>query len=522
MEPARILVVDDEAAILRLLKEALTQWGYQVTGATSGAEALQALRGDMFNAVITDIRMPDMNGLELLKEINAKVAPTDSPVLIEGESGTGKELVAAAIHRLSPRAKGPFIPVNCSAIPEDLLESEFFGHVRGAFSGAVSDTLGLFRGANEGTIFLDEVAELSPGLQVKLLRVLQEMQVRPVGSTKAYAVDVRVIAATNRDLERTIAEGQLRQDLYYRLNVVRVTLPPLRSRRDDIPPLVNHFIRRFSRRFRREIHGTTPEALAALQAYDFPGNARELENLIERAFAMGAREQISLTDLPSLTAGQAAPVAATSGAIPQLAEVEKELILRALAFSKDDKEAAAMARAGLQGASAEMVLLVTAGVPSQDTMPMIRSVLGPVGVAGGATAAILTHNGAVGSGALVVCLANGDGAVSGVAASSGRDLADAAQGAARLILAGWPFRMRYPRGLGLAFCRPGVGAPAGRTGPPGPGGGEEGAATRRGVAAGGPGGGGLARPAAARGGVAPPAAPPGSLVVAPPGPPPRR
>src|SRR5213080_1597360 len=410
MEPAKILVVDDEAAILRLLKEALTQWGYQVTSASSGAEALQALRGDMFDAVITDIRMPDMNGLELLKEIKrhdesvevvvmtgyptiasavealkegafdylskpllldelrhlmarmterrflrgevhslrarlgeeltvnelvgnsapmqrvkeilAKVAPTDSPVLIEGESGTGKELVAAAIHRLSPRAKGPFIPVNWSAIPEDLLESEFFGHVRGAFSGAVSDTLGLFRGANEGTIFLDEVAELSPGLQVKLLRVLQEMQVRPVGSTKAYAVDVRVIAATNRDLERTIAEG---------------------PRRQDVPALANHFIRRFSRRFRREIRGTTPDALAALQAYDFPGNVRELENLIERAFAMGAREQITLTDLPSLTAGQAAPVAATSGAIPQLAEVEKELILRALAFYKDDKEAAATA-----------------------------------------------------------------------------------------------------------------------------------------------------------------------------------
>ena len=431
MEPAKILVVDDEAAILRLLKEALSQWGYQVTGASSGAEALQALRGDMFDAVITDIRMPDMNGLELLKEIKrhdesvevvvmtgyptiasavealkegafdylskpllldelrhlmvrmterrflrgevhslrarlgeeltvnelvgnsapmqrvkeiiAKVAPTDSPVLIEGESGTGKELVAAAIHRLSPRAKGPFIPVNCSAIPGDLLESEFFGHVRGAFSGAVSDTLGLFRGANEGTIFLDEVAELSPGLQVKLLRVLQEMQVRPVGSTKAYAVDVRVIAATNRDLERTIAEGQLRQDLYYRLNVVRVSLAPLRARREDVPALANHFIRRFSRRFRREIRGTTPDALAALQAYDFPGNVRELENLIERAFAMGAREQITLTDLPSLTAGQASPVAQTSGAIPQLAEVEKELILRALAFYKDDKEAAATA-----------------------------------------------------------------------------------------------------------------------------------------------------------------------------------
>src|SRR6184192_2503926 len=396
MEPARILIVDDEAAILRLLKEALTQWGYQVTGASSGAEALQALRGDMFDAVITDIRMPDMNGLELLKEIKrhdesvevvvmtgyptiasavealkegafdylskpllldelrhlmvrmterrflrgevhtlrerlgeeltvtelvgnsgpmqrvkeiiGKVAGTGSPVLIEGESGTGKELVAAAIHRLSPRAKGPFIPVNCSAIPSDLLESEFFGHVRGAFSGAVSDTLGLFRGANDGTLFLDEIAELSPALQVKLLRVLQEMQVRPVGSTKAYTVDVRVIAATNRDLEQAMHAGTFRQDLFYRLNVVRIHLPPLRDRRDDIPALVNHFVRRFNGRLRRDVRGITPEALAALTAYDFPGNIRELENLIERAFAMGAREQIGLNDLPSLTRGAVASV----------------------------------------------------------------------------------------------------------------------------------------------------------------------------------------------------------------------
>jgi DNA-binding NtrC family response regulator len=432
METAKILVVDDEPSILRLLQEALTQWGYQVKCAASGTEAVEAARAEMFDAVITDIRMPEMSGLELLKEIKrhdesievvmmtgyptiasavealkegaydylskpvlldelrhlmtrmterrflrgevntlrerlgeelavtelvgnsvpmqrvkdiiAKVAVTDSPVLIEGESGTGKELVAAAIHRLSPRGKGPFIPVNCSAIPEDLLESEFFGHVRGAFSGAIADTLGLFRGANDGTIFLDEIAELSPGLQVKLLRVLQEMQVRPVGSTKAYSVDVRVIAATNRDLDRAIAEGKFRQDLYYRLNVVRITLPSLRARHDDVAPLVNHFLRRFNRRFRREIRGITPDALSALQGYDFPGNVRELENLIERAFAMGAREQITLADLPSLTSGHAAPVATSSGgAIPQLAEVEKELILRALAHYSDDKEAAARA-----------------------------------------------------------------------------------------------------------------------------------------------------------------------------------
>ncbi|PYM92770.1 MAG: two-component system response regulator [Candidatus Rokuibacteriota bacterium] len=433
MESAKILVVDDETSILKLLKEALTQWGYQVTCVSTGTEALEAIRTELFDAAITDIRMPEMTGLDLLREIKrhdesievvvmtgyptiasavealkegaydylskplildelrhlmarvterrflkgevqslrarlgeelsvnelvgnaspmqrvkeiiGKVATTDSPVLIEGESGTGKELVAAAIHRLSPRAKGPFIPVNCSAIPEDLLESEFFGHVRGAFSGAVSDALGLFRGANEGTIFLDEIAELSPGLQVKLLRVLQEMQVRPVGSTKAHSVDVRVIAATNRDLDRSIADGRFRQDLYYRLNVVRVSLPPLRARRDDIPALVNHFLRRYNRRFRRDVKGITPDALAALSSYDFPGNVRELENVIERAFAMGAREQITFADLPALGTAVAIPATSSTatGTVPRLADVEKDLILRALAFYKDDKEAAASA-----------------------------------------------------------------------------------------------------------------------------------------------------------------------------------
>lgn len=277
------------------------------------------------------------------------VAKTDVTVLIQGESGTGKELVAAAIHRISSRAKRPFIPVNCSAIPQDLLESEFFGHVRGAFSGAVADALGLFRGADEGTIFLDEIAELSPALQVKLLRVLQEMQVRPVGSTKAYPVDVRVIAATNRDLERAMTEGAFRQDLFYRLNVVRITLPPLRERRDDISALVTHFLRRFNRRFHREVRGIAPDALAALSAYSFPGNVRELENLIERAYAMGARDQITLGDLPSLGRTPVmAPVAAAAASasnqpVPTLADVERELILKALAVFKDDKEAAARA-----------------------------------------------------------------------------------------------------------------------------------------------------------------------------------
>jgi two-component system, NtrC family, response regulator PilR len=431
MEPANVLVVDDERNILAVLRDTLSHFGYRVTCAASAAEALAAIRSELFDAAITDIRMPDMSGLELLREIKrqdesievivmtgyptitsavealkegaydylskplifdelehvmlrvmerrflrgevhtlrtrlgeeltlneligsstaiervkdivAKVAVTDSPVLIEGESGTGKELVAAAIHRLSSRAKGPFMPVNCGAIPPDLLESEFFGHVRGAFSGAVADSLGLFRGAHNGTIFLDEIAELPPTLQVKLLRVLQEMQVRPVGSTKAYPVDARVIAATNRNLEQAMVENRFRQDLYYRLNVIRITLPPLRARREDIPALVTHFLRRFNRRFHRDLRGITPDAMSALAAFDFPGNVRELENLIERAYAMGARDQITLADLPSLTARAAGMPAITGSTLPTLAEVEKDLILRALALLDNDKEEAARA-----------------------------------------------------------------------------------------------------------------------------------------------------------------------------------
>jgi DNA-binding NtrC family response regulator len=431
METAKILVVDDEPSILGLLREALGKWGYHVTCAASGAEALEAIRAGLFDAALMDVRMPDMSGLDLLravkahdesievvimtgyptissavealkegaydylskplildelrhlmarvmerrflrrevhtlrarlgeeltvnelignsrpmqqvKDIIAKVAVTDSPVLIEGESGTGKELVAAAIHRLSDRAKMPFIPVNCSAIPGELLESEFFGHIRGAFSGAVADALGLFRSANQGTIFLDEIAELPPSLQVKLLRVLQEMQVRPVGSTKAYPVDVRVIAATNRNLEQAMTEGLFRQDLFYRLNVVRISLPPLRDRREDIPALVNHFLRRFNRRFRRDVRGVSADALAALATHDFPGNVRELENMIERAYAMGAREQITFADLQVIGRSSVAVPSSSTKPVPTLGEVEKELILKALAVFKNDKEAAARA-----------------------------------------------------------------------------------------------------------------------------------------------------------------------------------
>jgi DNA-binding NtrC family response regulator len=363
-QTARVLVVDDEKSILMLLDEALSNWGYQVTTANSASDALAALRTQVFDAALTDVRMPEMSGIELLRELKkrdesmevvimtgyptiasavealkegaydylskplildelrhlmqrlmerrflrgevqtlrmrlgeeltvseligsspamlrvkdviGKVAVTDSPVLVEGESGTGKELVAAAIHRLSARAKGPFIPVNCSAIPRDLLESEFFGHVRGAFSGAVADALGLFRGANEGTIF-------------------------------------------------------------------RILLAPLRERREDMPALVNHFIRRFNKRFRRDVRGITPDALTALATYDFPGNVRELENVIERAFAMGTRENITLADLPSLSTRPTLTPTVDAKSVPTLAEVEKELILRALAVHNNDKEEAARA-----------------------------------------------------------------------------------------------------------------------------------------------------------------------------------
>jgi DNA-binding NtrC family response regulator len=290
------------------------------------------------------------SAMRQLKSLIDRAAPTNSAVLIEGESGTGKELIAAAIHRGSPRAKGPFIPVNCGAIPTNLLESEFFGHVRGSFTGAVSDALGLFRSAHGGTIFLDEVAELPATLQSKLLRVLQDSEVRPVGATKTYTVDVRVVAATNRSLEAAVRDGQLREDLYYRLNVVRLVAPPLRERRADVPALVQHFVRQFNERFNRHVRGITPDALAALGAYDFPGNVRELENLIERAFALGARDEIRLEDLPALAArlpvvgagalkaGEELPALDTA-----LSQLERELIVKALQLHGNDRERAARA-----------------------------------------------------------------------------------------------------------------------------------------------------------------------------------
>jgi DNA-binding NtrC family response regulator len=427
-ERSKVLIVEDDEGMRSLFEEALSLWGYHATTASTGARAIELVQGQLFDTVLCDVRMPEMDGLTILREIKrhdpsievvmvtgfpavasavealklgaydylakpvnlvelrhvmdrimerrflrrevsslrsrlgaelpvrdlvgstpamlrvkdmvAKVAATDSPVLIEGESGTGKDVVAEAIHRLSARTTGPFVPVNCAAVPPELLESEFFGHVRGAFSGAVADHVGFFRAASGGTIFLDEVAELPPALQVKLLRVLEEHEVRPVGSAKSFPVDVRIVSATNRLVDQAVRDGSLRQDLFYRLNVVRIHIPPLRERKADIPALVAFFLRQFNDRFGREVHGLTAEALASLTAYHFPGNVRELENLLERAYALGARGDIAPADLPALTGP---PPSRPAGPLPSLSDVERELIMRALHVHHNDKDRAARA-----------------------------------------------------------------------------------------------------------------------------------------------------------------------------------
>src|SRR5262249_49911284 len=256
-------------------------------------QEVTALRSRLGSNVPVGELIGSSGRMQNLKDTIAKVAPSDTAVLIEGESGTGKELVATAIHKLSGRAKGPFIPINCSAVPADLMESEFFGHRKGAFSGASADTRGLFRSADGGTLFLDEIGELPLQLQPKLLRVVQEKLVRPVGSTEAHPVDMRIIAATNENLEAAVHSGKFRQDLYFRLNVVRIETPPLRQIKDDIPTLVTHFIRNLNRKFGRQVTSIGSDAILALTAYDFPGNIRELENIIERAYALGAAGEIT-------------------------------------------------------------------------------------------------------------------------------------------------------------------------------------------------------------------------------------
>ena len=259
------------------------------------------------------------------------VAQSKSTVLVTGETGTGKELVARAIHDRSAQRDMPLIKVNCAAIPETLLESELFGHVKGAFTGAVSSKKGKFVLADGGTIFLDEIGTMSPALQAKLLRVLQEREVEPLGAEQTLSVDVRVIAATNRDLRRMVAEGTFQEDLFYRLSVIPIAIPPLRERREDIPALVDHFVLKHTQRTGKTIDQVGPEALAALQAYDWPGNVRELENTIERAVVLATTRVISAGQIQMLGASAAAPSGLPSLVLRTNVEwAEKETMRRAL------------------------------------------------------------------------------------------------------------------------------------------------------------------------------------------------
>ncbi len=287
--------------------------------------------------------------LREVMELVDRIATTRTTVLITGESGTGKERIARAIHERSDRKDNPFLVVNCGALPEALMESELFGHEKGAFTGAAAKHRGLFRDAEGGTLLLDEVGELPLSLQVKLLRALQERAVRPVGATQELPIDVRVLSATNRDIEADVASGKFRQDLYYRLNVIRLDLPPLRDRKEDIPALAERFLKRFAAEMGKDVTGLTPDALRALERYEFPGNVRELENVMERAVALAGSRAVGLGDLPREVSGSAASSDSELLALPEegcqldelLSEAERRLLVAALERSGGVRTAAA-------------------------------------------------------------------------------------------------------------------------------------------------------------------------------------
>ena len=282
--------------------------------------------------------------IQQLREMIAKVARSQAPVHIYGESGTGKELVAQLIHESGPRREGPFVPVNCGAIPTELMESELFGHKRGSFTGAVADKRGLIQSAEDGTLFLDEVADLPLHMQVKLLRVIQEKAVRPIGEQRETPIDVRILSATHKNLSALVAEGRFREDLYYRINVIEMRVPALRERPEDIAELAGAITRRLARRMKIQEPTLTPGAGEALQRYAFPGNVRELENILERALALCASNAISEQDLQLREAPLAAIAAdtVTSGPLgDQLEDIERDAILKALEQTRYNKTAAA-------------------------------------------------------------------------------------------------------------------------------------------------------------------------------------
>ena len=301
----------------------------------------------------------DSPAMEQVRATIAKLARNQAPVYIAGESGVGKELVARLIHERGPRAGGPFVPVNCGAIPSELMESEFFGHRKGSFTGASADKEGLFQAAQGGTLFLDEVAELPLHMQVKLLRAIQEKAVRPIGGRDEIPVDVRILSATHKNLGQLVEQGQFRQDLFYRINVIELRVPPLRERRGDVPQLAAFILKSLAGKSGQEVGRLTPAALDALEAYDFPGNVRELENILERAMAMSDGASIEASDLmlpqrgarpaPTEVAATAGAPAAAAAAAPSadgglddyISNIERTAIVKALEESRYNKTAAA-------------------------------------------------------------------------------------------------------------------------------------------------------------------------------------
>jgi two-component system response regulator AtoC len=429
MAPATLLVADDDPVARDLLVEVLTRERYRVRGAAGGAECIQLAESEPIDLALVDLRMPGIDGLEVIRRLTAlrppvpvviltafatmqtaieairagaydylskpfrideikvvvqraleaqrlvrdnlryrqelteryrvenlvgqspemvaiyklvaRVAPLDTTVLIQGETGTGKELVARAIHYASPRAGRPLVVVDCTALPETLVESELFGHERGAFTGATTSRRGLLESADGSTCLLDEVGELSGSLQAKLLRVLQERVVRRVGSNEPIPVDVRIIAATNRDLRKRVEEGGFREDLYYRLNVVTVNVPPLRERRQDVPLLAQHFLARYAQAAGKPATGFASETLDALTAHDWPGNVRELEHAIERAVALASSPLILPDDLPPELRDTASRLPAAPPGRPTLEELRRWYVTTVLAEVGGNKARAA-------------------------------------------------------------------------------------------------------------------------------------------------------------------------------------